>query len=183
MAPDPEPEPKQGNRALPWMIATGVAAVVAVAGIGWGVTQKQSADTAAQQSQAEVAALKAQNEREQQTEANLQAELDKAQAEYSKVEQKYQTKKADLQNQTGRLNNLERQYKRAQKDADRKQATLRDELQAAQAKSALATKCAQVMATGMTLIYDSDTPEKVMSQVVRQMDKAARSCDGVVSVG
>jgi septal ring factor EnvC (AmiA/AmiB activator) len=182
-APQEQPEHAPRNRAVPWMIATGVSAAVALAAIGWGYVQKTDADSAAQQTQAEVASLQAQVAKAEKEDQDLQAELDQAKADYAKVEEKYKTKKNDLQGETAKLEDLEKQYNQAKKDAESKQATLRDQLQAAEAKSELATKCAQVMATGMTLIYDADTPAKVMNEVVKQMDKASASCDGVVNVG
>lgn len=179
-----EPEQPGGrNRALPWMIATAVAAALAIGAGAWGFMQKSDAQNAADQSQAEVTALQAQIAQDKKEDEALQQQLDQAQADYQKVEQRYQTKKQSLANQTARLDNLERQYNQARKDAQAKQATIRDQLQAEQAKAALATKCAQVMATGMQVIYDADTPSKVMNEVVKQMDKASTSCDGVVNVG
>ena len=77
----------------------------------------------------------------------------------------------------------ESQYNKARKEANAKQATLRDQLAAQQAKTALATKCAQVMATGMQIIYNATTPEQVMNDVTKEMNRAAASCDGVVNVG
>lgn len=173
----------RGANSLPWIIATGVAAVIALAGISWGVVQKRDADAAVQASQADIATLKAQVARSEKQEAQLQEQLEQAKSAYAGVEQRYQTKKQDLAGQTASLDDLEKQYNQAKKDAQAKQATLRDQLQAEQAKAALATKCAQVMATGMTLIYDADTPDKVLNEVAEQMDKASSSCEGVVKVG
>jgi uncharacterized protein (DUF3084 family) len=89
----------------------------------------------------------------------------------------------DLAKEARTLRRLERQYNRAQREANAKQATIRDQLAAQESKTALATKCAQVMATGMQVIYNAPTPERVMNEVVKEMNRAAASCDGVVNVG
>lgn len=164
------------------MIATGVLAALAVGATAWGFIQKSDAQNAAQENQAEVASLQAQIDQGKKDDEALQQQLAEAKAQYEKVEQRYQTKKKDLSSETARLDDLEKQYNQARKDAQAKAATARDQLQAAQSKADLATKCAQVMATGMRVIYDAETPDQVMNDVVKQMNKAAASCDGVVSV-
>jgi septal ring factor EnvC (AmiA/AmiB activator) len=178
-----QPEGKPRNKAVPWIIATAVVAILAVAAIGWGLVQKGEADKAAEENAAAIATLQSQVAEAEKTDKELQAELDKAQAQYEKVESKYKTKKQDLESQTAKLEELEKQYNQAKKDAEARRATSRDQLQASKAQAELATKCAQVMATGMTLIYDTDNPSKVMNEVAKQMDKASASCEGVVTVG
>jgi septal ring factor EnvC (AmiA/AmiB activator) len=145
--------------------------------------QKSDADTAAQDNAAKVEQLQAQIAEDEKQDAALQAELEKAQAAHDKVEQKLKVKDQDLSKETANLKNLESQYNKARKEANAKQATLRDQLAAQQAKTALATKCAQVMATGMQIIYNATTPEQVMNDVTKEMNRAAASCDGVVNVG
>ena len=181
MPPQDEP-PSGGGSGIGWKIATGVAALVAVGALAWGFVQKSDADTAAQDSAAKVEQLQAQIAEDEKQDEALQAELEKAQAAHDKVEQKLQVKDQDLSKETANLKNLESQYNKAQKEANAKQATLRDQLAAQQAKTALATKCAQVMATGMQIIYNATTPEEVMNDVTKEMNRAAASCDGVVNV-
>jgi septal ring factor EnvC (AmiA/AmiB activator) len=180
----PQPAPTPPAKSSPvWKIATAVAVVLALIGFGWGFLQKSNADAAAQDSAAQLAQVQAQLAQEDKEDADLKAELAKSKAEYAKVEAKYQTKKKNLANESAQLAKIENQYQQAAKDAEAKQATLKDELAAAQAKTALATKCAQVMATGMQLIYDADTPNKVMNDVVKEMQRASESCDGIVNFG
>ena len=93
------------------------------------------------------------------------------------------TKKANLASETSKLNKLEKQYQQAQNEANQRQATLKDELAAAQAKAALGQKCAQVMATGMQLIYDATSYNQAMKDVVKEMQTASDSCDGIINFG
>lgn len=179
--PPQQPPPAKSSAA--WKIATALAVVLALIGFGWGFMQKSNADSAAQDSAAQLAQARAEIQTKQQADSDLEAQLEKAKAEYAKVEAKYQTKRQSLATESAKLVKIEDQYQQASKDAAAKQATLRDQLAAAQAKTALATKCAQVMATGMQLIYDADTPNKVMNDVVKEMQKASESCDGIVNFG
>ncbi|MEI2642325.1 MAG: hypothetical protein V9G10_08320 [Candidatus Nanopelagicales bacterium] len=182
--PVTEEEPAaKGKSAMPWMLATVVAAALAIGAAAWGFTQKSDAQNAAQTSQADIASLQAQIDEGKKQDEALQQQLDAAKAQYQKVEERYQTKKKDLQNQTAQLDDLEKQYNQARQDAQAKAATAKDQLQAAQSKAELATKCAQVIASGMRVIYDADDPSQVMDDVVKEMEKASASCDGVVSTG
>jgi septal ring factor EnvC (AmiA/AmiB activator) len=164
-------------------VATGVAALIAVGALTWGFLQKSDADSAASANAAQVQELQAQIEEDAKQDAALQAQLEKAQKAHDKVEQKLRVRDEDLAKEARTLRRLERQYNRAQREANAKQATIRDQLAAQESKTALATKCAQVMATGMQVIYNAPTPERVMNEVVKEMNRAAASCDGVVNVG
>jgi septal ring factor EnvC (AmiA/AmiB activator) len=183
MPPQDEPPSDGGSSGIAWKIATGVSVFLLIGALVWGFLQKQDADTAAAASAAEIEQLQAKIAEDEKQDAALQAELEKAQAAHDKVEQKLKVKEGDLSKETANLKNLESQYNKAQKEANAKQATLRDQLAAQQAKTALATKCAQVMATGMQIIYNAATPEEVMNDVTKEMNRAAASCDGVVNVG
>src|SRR5690606_28009033 len=129
--------------------------------------QKSNADTAAQDSAAQAAQLQAQIDADTKQEEELQAELAKAKEAHKEVVAKLKTEGKDLKNEAGKLKNLQQQYNQAAKEAASKNATLKDELAAQEAKTELATKCAQVLATGMEVIYNADSPEKVMNDVVK----------------
>ncbi|HQR81157.1 MAG TPA: hypothetical protein PLT68_13160, partial [Actinomycetota bacterium] len=111
----------------------------------------------------------------------LQTQLNKAQAAHEEVAAKLKTAGKELKSEASKLKSLQKQYQTAAKEAAQKNATLSDELQAEQAKADLATKCAQVLATGMEVIYNAETPSEVMDDVAREMQKAAESCQGVVA--
>ena len=171
-----------GGSGVGWKVATGVAALLVVAALGWGFMQKSDADTAAQASAAEIEQLKTEIARDTQEEDEIKEALNKAKAEHEEVLAKLKVEKKDLKAEAGKLKNLNAQYNKAQKEANAKQATLRDQLAAQQAKTALATKWPQVMATGMHVIYNAETPDEVMNDVVKEMQSAADSCGGVVNV-
>lgn len=158
------------NPAVPWIIATAVAALLAVIGFGWGFTQRSQA----QDAQAAAASETAQDQK-------LQADVDALQQEYDKVSAKLKTKSKDLRGEVTKLEQLQRQYKQQQQTAGQEEATLKQQLAASQAKADLAGKCAQVMASGMEVIYNAPTPTKVMNDVVKEMQKAADSCQGIVN--
>jgi uncharacterized protein HemX len=159
------------NPAMPWMIATAIAVVLAVIGFGWGFMQRNDA-----QQQASAASSASQQEQAD------EAQIAQLKAEYDKVSAKLKTKSSNLKSEVGKLENLQKQYKQQQQSASSAEATLKQQLSAAQTKADLATKCAQVMATGMQVIYNAPSPDKVMSDVVKEMQKAADSCQGVVTV-
>lgn len=181
MPPTDEPPASGGGSGVGWKVATGVCALLAAGALAWGFMQKSNADTAAQDSAAQVAQLQAQIDADTQDEEEVKAALDKAQAAHAEVAAKLKTKGKELKSEAGKLKDLQQQYNQAAKEAASKNATLKDELQAQEAKTALATKCAQVLATGMEVIYNADSPEKVMNDVVKEMNKAASSCQGVVA--
>lgn len=141
------------------------------------------ANNAATENAAKVEEMQAQIAQDAKQDEALQAEVEKARTAHDEVEQKLKVRDKDLKNQTKSLNKLEKQYNQAQKEASAKEATVRDQLAAQESKTALATRCAQVMATGMQVIYNASTPEKVMNDVVKEMQRAADSCDGIVNVG
>lgn len=179
----PHEEPKEPNKALPWMIATGVAALLAVGGLAWGFVQKSNADSAANASAQELATVQAQLQAEKQRDEQLQQELDEVKAEYSRVKAKLKVEKGKFKSEVNKLDELSANAKRAANDAAKKNATLRTELAASQAQAQLATKCAQVMATGLQVIYDATTPQQVMKDVAKEIQRASSACDRVVSVG
>jgi septal ring factor EnvC (AmiA/AmiB activator) len=181
MPPTDEPPASGGGSGVGWKVATGVCALLAAGALAWGFMQKSNADTAAQDSAAQAAQLQAQIDADTKQEEELQAELAKAKEAHKEVVAKLKTEGKDLKNEAGKLKNLQQQYNQAAKEAASKNATLKDELAAQESKTALATKCAQVLATGMEVIYNADSPEKVMNDVVKEMNKAASSCQGVVA--
>ena len=131
-----------------WKIATGVAALVAVGALVWGFMQKSDADTAAQDNAAKVEQLQAQIAEDEKQDAALQAELEKAQVAPRQG-------RTEAQGQGPRPEQGDRQpeepgvaVQQGAKGSEREASHLRDQLAAQQAKTALATKCAQVMATG-----------------------------------
>ncbi len=178
---DEPPASGGGGSGVGWKVATGVCALLAAGALAWGFMQKSNADTAAQDSAAQAAQLQAQIDADTKQEEELQAELAKAKEAHKEVVAKLKTEGKDLKNEAGKLKNLQQQYNQAAKEAASKNATLKDELAAQEAKTELATKCAQVLATGMEVIYNADSPEKVMNDVVKEMNKAASSCQGVVA--
>jgi septal ring factor EnvC (AmiA/AmiB activator) len=179
--PPPEDE-DSGGSDTGWKVATGVAVLLLIGALAWGFLQKRDADTAAEASAAEIEQLKTEIARDQQEEDEIAEDLNKAKAEHQQVLEKLNVEKNDLKAESKKLKNLNAQYNKAQKEADAKKATLRDELAAQKAKTDLATKCAQVMATGMHVIYNAETPDEVMNDVVKEMQRAADSCGGVVNV-
>jgi septal ring factor EnvC (AmiA/AmiB activator) len=170
--------PKSG---VAWKVATGVCALLAAGALAWGFMQKSEADTAAQDSAAEVARLQAEIEADKQQEAEVEEALSEAKAAHEEVAKKLKTKGKELKQEASQLKSLQNQYNQAAKEAAQRNATLKDELAAQEAKTALATKCAQVLATGMEVIYNATTPEEVMNDVAKEMQRAAQSCQGVVS--
>ncbi|MEZ5118684.1 MAG: hypothetical protein R2686_02110 [Candidatus Nanopelagicales bacterium] len=183
MAMPPQDEPPSDDQSgIAWKIATGVSVFLLIGALVWGFLQKQDADTAAAASAAEIEQLNTEIARDQQEEDEIKEALNKAKAEHQQVLEKLKVEKKDLKTEASKLKNLNAQYNQAQKEANAKQATLRDQLAAQEAKTALATKCAQVMATGLNVIYNAETPDEVMNDVVKEMQKAANSCDGVVNV-
>ena len=181
MPPTDEPPASGGGSGVGWKVATGVCALLAAGALAWGFMQKSNADTAAQDSAAQVAQLQAQIDADTKQEEEFQAELAKAKEAHKEVVAKLKTEGKELKNEAGKLKNLQQQYNQAAKEAASKNATLKDELAAQESKTALATKCAQVLATGMEVIYNAETPEKVMNDVAKEMNKAASSCQGVVA--
>ncbi|MBK6764668.1 MAG: hypothetical protein IPG68_16005 [Micrococcales bacterium] len=177
--PPAEDKPKSGG--VGWKVATGVCALLAAGALAWGLLQKSDADSAAQASAAQIAELQSQIDADTKQEEELQAELAKAKEAHKEVVAKLKTEGKELKKEAGKLKDLQNQYNQAAKEAAQKNATLRDELAAQEAKTELATKCAQVMATGMEVIYNADSPEKVMHDVAKEMQKASESCQGVVS--
>ena len=181
MPPTDEPPASGGGSGVGWKVATGVCALLAAGALAWGFMQKSNADTAAQDSAAQVAQLQAQIDADTKQEEEFQAELAKAKEAHKEVVAKLKTEGKELKNEAGKLKDLQQQYNQAAKEAASKNATLKDELAAQESKTALATKCAQVLATGMEVIYNAETPEKVMNDVAKEMNKAASSCQGVVA--
>ncbi|MEZ5119719.1 MAG: hypothetical protein R2720_14610 [Candidatus Nanopelagicales bacterium] len=177
-----EPPPNDSDPTLVWKIATGVVALLLVGALVWGFLQKRDADQAAEASAAKIDQLQTEIARDQQEEDEVKEDLNKAQAEHEKVLAKLKVEKKDLTTEAAKLANLNSEYNQAQKEANAKQATLRDQLAAQKAQTALATKCAQVMATGLHVIYNAETPTEVMNDVVKEMQRAADSCGGVVNV-
>ena len=182
--PPPTGEPPAsagGGGGVGWKVATGVCALLAAGALAWGFMQKSSADSAAQYSAAEVAQLQAQIDADTKQEEEFQAQLAKAKEAHKEVVAKLKTEGKELKTEAGKLKDLQKQYNQAAKEAASKNATLKDELAAQESKTELATKCAQVLATGMEVIYNAESPEKVMNDVAKEMNKAASSCQGVVS--
>ena len=177
--PPAEEKPKSGG--VGWKVATGVCALLAAGALAWGLLQKSDADNAAQASAAQVEQMQAQIDADQKEDDALKAELEKAKQTQAEVSAKLKTTGKELKGQTQKLKDLQNQYNQAAKEAEQKNATLKDQVQAEQAKADLATKCAQVMATGLEVIYNAETPEKVMNDVAKEMQKASDSCQGVVS--
>ncbi len=183
-APVPVPEPvPSGRSGIGWKVATGVCALLAVGAFAWGFMQKSDADKAAQANAAALQSAQQQLADSQKQDEELKSELAAAQAAHQKVEAKYKTKARDLKNETAQLKQIENKAQQASAEAAKNDATLKEEVTAARSEAALATKCAQVMATGMQVIYDAPTPEKVMNDVAKEMQRAAESCQGVVTVG
>ena len=184
-APPPVTEPpapdKPKSGGVGWKVATGVCALLAAGALAWGLLQKSDADSAAQASAAQIEQMQQTIDADQKEDDALKAELEKAKATQEEVAAKLNTKGKELKAQTEKLKSLQNEYQQAAKEAQQKNATLKDQLQAEQAKADLATKCAQVMATGMEVIYNAETPEKVMNDVAKEMQKASDSCQGVVS--
>lgn len=179
--PDDTEPPAKGGSGIGWKIATGVGVLVAAGALAWGFMQKTNADTAAQDSAAEISRLQADIAADQQEEDEVKEALNKAKAAHAEVAQKLKTTGKELKHETSQLKSLKKQYQQAAKEAEQKNATLSDELAAQESKTALATKCAQVLATGMEVIYNAETPEEVMHDVAKEMQKATDSCEGVVS--
>ena len=179
-APEPEPTAKSG---VGWKVATGVCALLAVGAFAWGFMQKSDADKAQQANAAALESVQQQLADSQKEDEELKSELAAAQAAHQKVEAKYKTKARDLKNETSQLKSLENKAQQAAATAAKTNATLKQELASAQSQAALATKCAQVLATGMQVIYDAPSPEKVMNDVAKEMQRASESCQGVVTVG
>ena len=177
--PPAEDKPKSGG--VGWKVATGVCALLAVGALAFGYLQKSDADNAAQASAAQIEQMQQTIDADEKEDEALKAELEKAKATQAEVAAKLNTKGKELKSQTEKLKSLQTQYQQAAKEAAQKNATLKDQLQAEQAKADLATKCAQVMATGMEVIYNAESPEKVMNDVAKEMQKASESCQGVVS--
>ena len=178
--PATEP-PKGGGSGVGWKVATGVCAVLAAGALAWGFMQKSNADAAAQDSAAQVAQLQSQIEADTKLESETEAELARARDAHDQVVAKLKTEGKQLKAEAKKLKKLQQQYNQAAKEAASKNASLRDQLQAQEAKTALATKCAQVLATGMEVIYNAETPDQVMHDVAKEMNRAATSCQGVVA--
>ena len=184
-APPPPEEDDQPTRTseLGWKVATLVAVLLAAGALIWGFMQKDNAEELAANQGAALQNAQEQIDADLMEEEELQKQLSRAQAAHDRVEEKLQTKKRDLQEEAAQLRSLRDELQTAEKNAAQEEATLRDEVRAAQRRADLATKCAQVMATGLRVIYDAETPQEVMDDVVKEMELAAESCAGVVSVG
>ncbi len=172
-----------GKSGVGWKIATGVCALLAVGALGWGFMQKNDASKAAEANAAALEQAQQEIAKDTAEEEQVKEALNKAQAAHEEVAKKLKTKGKELKTEAAKLQDLQAQYNQAAKEAAQKNATLKQELAASEAKTALATKCAQVMATGMQVIYDAETPDEVMNDVAKEMQKAADSCQGVVSFG
>lgn len=184
-APPPPPEDDQPTRMseLGWKVATLVAVLLASGALIWGFMQKDNAEEIAATQGAALQNAQEQIDADRMEEEELAQQLSRAQAAHDRVADKLQTKKRDLQEEAAQLRGLRNDLQTAEKNAAKEEATLRDEVRAAQRRADLATKCAQVMATGLRVIYDAETPQEVMDDVVKEMQLAAESCAGVVSVG
>jgi chromosome segregation ATPase len=160
-----------------------VAVLLAVGALIWGFMQKDNAEEIAASQGAALQDAQEQIDADRAAEDELQQQLSRAKAAHDRVEQKLQTKKRDLKEEAAQLRGLRRDLATAQRNAEREEATLRDQARADEAQADLARKCAQVLATGMRVIYEAPTPQEVMDEVVKEMELASESCAGVVSVG
>lgn len=117
-----------GGSATGWKIATGVATLLAVGALAWGLVQQGDAEVAeaaqtatAEQAQAAIA-------EEEQRDADLAAELEVARAEHAKIVARLKTKADKLKSEASELDDLQQKYKRAQADAAAEEATVEQEL-------------------------------------------------------
>lgn len=158
----------QGSTGVGWKIATGLLALSTI-GLGFFTYQQnqkindlQSAD------QAQIALT--------------QQKLKELQAKYDSVDQKLQLDNQSLAEKVGKIKALKTKYEQAQQTAAAAQATMQQKLDASQAQVQLATACANVMATGLTQIYNQDDPTTALDSVVTLIDQAAADCQGVVKI-
>jgi chromosome segregation ATPase len=145
--------------------------------------QKDNAEELAASQGAALLDAREQIDADRAAEEELQQQLSRAQAAHERVEDKLKTKKRDLKKEAQQLKGLRSDLLAAERTAAQEEATLRDEVRAAQRRADLATKCAQVLATGLRLIYEAPTPEAGMDEVVREIEVASQSCAGVIDVG
>lgn len=120
-----------------------------------------------------------QNQNNSSSDAATIAELQK---QYNSVEKKLNLDNTDIAKKSQELKSLSEKYNMAVQNAKAQETNLDAQLAAAQAKSSLASQCADIMATGLTKIYNDNQPTKAMQEIVQVIDDAASSCKGVVNL-
>lgn len=157
-----------GSSGIGWKIATGLLALSTI-GLGFfSYQQSQKIDD-----------LKANDAQEI---ALTQQQLKELQAKYDDVDSKLQLDNQSLAEKVAKIKGLKAKYDQAQQAAAAQQATMQQKLDAANAQTQLATACANVMATGLTQIYNEDNPQTALDSVVTLIDQAASDCQGVVKI-
>lgn len=175
-----------GTPNLGWKIATGVLALCTGLALIWGWNTQRNADEVQQAQQTEIASL--QNEVKQvQEEGRLlsaaqQVQLEDAQTRYKKVENRLKVARSNAKTAESELKGLSQKLQKEEAEARATDASLREKLQAANARAKLATACARVMADGLHQIYQARNPNELLDDVVATLETASVHCKGVVSI-
>ncbi len=168
--------PNEATSAKPGMgfkIATIILAVTTLGFAVWGFVTYQSLNTANKANSSENATI-----------AEDKAAIAAANQEIKQLQSNYGTEKVNFDSEYAQLVKQRSVYDAAQKKASANAASIEAQLAASQAQSALAQKCAAILASGLVQIYgDSSSPAGVTNQEVAvAMAKASVPCKGVVNL-
>ncbi|MFT6564889.1 MAG: septal ring factor EnvC (AmiA/AmiB activator) [Actinomycetes bacterium] len=154
-------------------IATIILAVTTLGFAIWGFATYQSLNTANKAISSENATIAAE-----------EAALTAAKQEIAKLQSNYAVEEGNFNDKQEQLVKQRAVYDAAKKKASKNKSKLDAQLAASQAESALAQKCAAVLASGLIKISgDASTPKGATSQeVVAEMNKASVPCKGVVTI-
>lgn len=184
--PAPVPSDHGKNKALPWQIATGVLALTTIGFAVWGFSTNSKLNNLQSSTDQQIAALQQQlKELEASSGAKEAAEakeIEKFRNEATKYkgELKVDTKK--IKQESAEIAALNKKYQQAQANAQAKENNLAAQLKASQAESALAKKCASVMANGLLKIYEDVATVVTYKEVDAVLKEASATCGDVITV-
>ncbi len=159
--------PNEAISAKPGMgfkIATIILAVTTLGFAVWGFVTYQSLNTANATVAEETAVIAAANQEIKQLQSN------------------YGTEKVHFDSEHAQLVKQRSAYDTAQKKASANAANIGAQLAASQAQSALAQKCAAILASGLVQIYGDVYSGVTQQEVAVAMAKASVPCKGLVNL-
>ncbi len=184
--PAPVPGDHGKNKSLPWQIATGVLALTTIGFAIWGFNTNSTLNNLQSSTDQQIAALQQQLKQLEATSGAKEAAEAKEIAKYRAESKKY---KGDLKIDTSKIKQetaeiaaLNKKYQQAQANAQAKENNLAAQLKASQAESALAKKCASVMANGLLKIYEDVATVVTYKEVDSVLKEASATCGDVITV-
>lgn len=184
--PAPVPADHGKNKALPWQIATGVLALTTI-GFGiWGFNTNSTLNNLQSSTDQQITALQQQLKDLEAKSGAKEAAQAKEIASYRAKSKKYKGElKVDttkIKQETAEIAALNTKYQKAQANAQAKENNLAAQLKASQAESALAKKCASVMANGLLKIYQDVATVVTYKEVDAVLKEASATCGDVINV-